>query len=254
MNSRFWEFYLVRYLAGTIFGILVLWYLFLNHGPEISKSFYNGNLDNYLPKQIYGMLFETTYTLENLNINIDGNDIDLRDKIVFDGYNLGTRNSDGVVTFKQDGLTVLTSVILAIAGFLYMYISSMFILVYHSLRIIIFRGEKSKGIYKFYRSLSQLRARGNFKKTIKTDMGLLKKSEKISYNEIKEFVESYRHLREHGNAFFILLSEILFAAWLILFDFHLSGLIIWFSIGTIAWFIGTYLEIKFVEDTSSSDR
>ncbi|MFD0682420.1 MULTISPECIES: hypothetical protein [unclassified Paenibacillus] len=243
MNSRFWEFYLVRYLAGTIFGILVLWYLFLNHGPEISKSFYNGDLSNVLPGQIYNMLFETTYTFDNININFNGSN----------GFILSTNNSDGVVTFKQDGLTVLTSVILAIAGFLYMYISSMFILVYHAFRIIVFKGRRSTGIYNFYINLSQIRAKGNFKETSIKKEGKSTKSEETNFNEIKEFVESYRHLREHGNAFFILLSEIFFAAWLILFKFDVSGLIIWFSIGTIAWFIGTYLEIKFVDENTKDN-
>ncbi len=36
-NNRWWEFLLPRYLAGTMFAVLVLFYLVAFHGNEIQK-------------------------------------------------------------------------------------------------------------------------------------------------------------------------------------------------------------------------
>ena len=37
-NNRWWESYLVRYLAGNIFAVLVLFYLVAFHGTDIQNS------------------------------------------------------------------------------------------------------------------------------------------------------------------------------------------------------------------------
>ena len=60
-----------------------------------------------------------------------------------------------------------------------------------------------------------------------------------------EFIESYKHLREHGNAFFILLMELALA--LVLFSvekIHIALLMVllWIVPACFVWFLGTYLE------------
>lgn len=92
MGNRFWEFYLVRYLAGTIFGILVIFYLFVNFNTQILNA-YIGKSDEQTVKAVITFLFG-----EKLELN------------------------------------VFSSIVLAVLGFLYMYISSMFILILHAIR------------------------------------------------------------------------------------------------------------------------
>lgn len=72
---------------------------------------------------------------------------------------------------------------------------------------------------------------------------------------VKEYVESYRHLREHGNAFLIILMEVILATALYEADstirfFTLA--IIWITPATFSWFLGTWLEFKLVPDKPKS--
>jgi hypothetical protein len=67
---------------------------------------------------------------------------------------------------------------------------------------------------------------------------------------ISQYVESYRHLREHGNAFSIVLLE--FALLLVLRAtprpaLALGALILWLLPSTYSWFIGSLLESKLHE-------
>jgi hypothetical protein len=61
----------------------------------------------------------------------------------------------------------------------------------------------------------------------------------------KEYIESYRHLREHGNAFFIALLELLLGA--ALFYSPVSWavvLMLWITPAAGVWFFGTFLESR----------
>ncbi|WIM38499.1 hypothetical protein PO903_17870 [Paenibacillus sp. PK4536] len=65
MGNRFWEFYLVRYLLGTIFAIIILFYLFYNYNNEISNSFFHSqDSPQSAQSAVSGFLFDTTYTLQ----------------------------------------------------------------------------------------------------------------------------------------------------------------------------------------------
>ncbi|MHA7967442.1 hypothetical protein ACX93W_25300 [Paenibacillus sp. CAU 1782] len=138
MGKRFWEFYLVRYLLGTIFGIVILFYFVINYNEELSKSFlfkninhdFNVSDEDTLRANIYSMLFETTFSLGKEDVN----------QIVesFGGNTVFNTDLNSEVTFKQTGLTVLAAIILGVSGFLYMYFSSMAILVLHGIRYIIY--------------------------------------------------------------------------------------------------------------------
>lgn len=60
-----------------------------------------------------------------------------------------------------------------------------------------------------------------------------------------EYIESYRHLREHGNAYAILLAEIVLALALDVSPswFFVGGLLVlWILPAAFVWFIGTWLE------------
>lgn len=65
--------------------------------------------------------------------------------------------------------------------------------------------------------------------------------------QVTEYVESYRHLREHGNAFSILLAEVVLGFVLVSLPNKLSAvavLFIWMLPASASWLLGTVLESK----------
>jgi len=66
---------------------------------------------------------------------------------------------------------------------------------------------------------------------------------------VGEYVESYRHLREHGNALLIILMEVILAAALYEADTtvrFITVAMIWILPAAFSWFLGTWLEFELV--------
>lgn len=85
-------------------------------------------------------------------------------------------------------------------------------------------------VRNFYHELAGQRARGG------------------NEDSVREYVESYRHLREHGNAFLIIMMEVVLAASLYAADSILrviGVMVVWILPATFAWFLGTWLEFSF---------
>lgn len=221
MNTRFWEFYLVRYLSGTIFGVLVIVYLLAHYDPQISNIFNTASVKKY----VISTLLETTDEIKFYKpINSDELRLKQNDMTI-----VIEENPVGLTT-KRVEFNLLAAVTVTVMGFLYMYVSSMLILFLHTIRKCLFYSINSRpSFYMFYKKLSHKRA------------------ERERELQVEEYIESYRHLREHGNAFGILLSEIVFAFLLIHTSFNIIFICIWFTIGFFSWIIGTLLEIKLVE-------
>ncbi|WP_280754629.1 hypothetical protein [Paenibacillus sp. LBL] len=247
MKNRFWEYYLIRYLAGTIFGVIILFYLFYNYHDYIGNSFQFKSKDGEeIHQEVYSLLFNTTFEFEG--VSPDKVRLDNREVVVETSKENSSLARVAEITVNE--VTVLSMVILLVAGFLYMYISSMFVLFLHTFRFIIFgliKGGRKSRLYVFYLILSRVRAVG--KQSIKEETNKNNKednSKEPSKKErwVNEYVESYRHLREHGNAFGILLSEMLFAYFLIKTDFKIYGLALWILIGFLSWWVATYMEVK----------
>ncbi|WIM38498.1 hypothetical protein PO903_17865 [Paenibacillus sp. PK4536] len=101
--------------------------------------------------------------------------------------------------------------------------------------------------YQFYKRLSEYRAK---KEKIKSRFKLSEFCEKSESEKLpkEEFIESYKHLREHGNAFGIIICEILFAFWLVFWEFSFWAVFYWSLIGFSSWILGTYLEVKIVSE------
>jgi hypothetical protein len=234
-NNRWWESYLVRYLLGNIFAILILFYLFINYDKQISKSFCKTNNqickkieDNKttLSKELYGLIFQSSKEISGSNKLLMDKTIIITDK---------NNNNYTIVTTDVDFISLI---IIGIFAFLYMYISSILIYIIH-----IFRG----GIFNFYKF---------YKESAKIRDGIEKENIDDSTNKkvTKTYIESYKHLREHGNAYSIVLMELLFTFLLICFDFSIYFLICWLMVGAIGWLVGFYLETQMVlEYTNNKD-
>lgn len=68
----------------------------------------------------------------------------------------------------------------------------------------------------------------------------------------RQYVESYKHLREHGNAFFILLFEVVLGIVLTAAptpQLAFISLLLWILPAAFVWFIGTVLEYRFSTST-----
>lgn len=328
-GNRFWEFYLVRYLLGTIFGVVVLFYLVINYNNEITTSFFKSEIPTKIEKlckdkqnssdiqkleckykkqqakkllkageilgavrmlpdeekigaKIASLLYETTYDVGKEDA------IDVLKTLGGTDQN-SSKNSDKNIQLKQTGFPILAAIVLVVAGFLYMYFSSMIILILHGIRFVwIGYFVNSKKIDRkdviFLLSLflilffiimcgtTELIQINTFIVTflIMTTLILLfpkvgvfylylskyrgsitKISEKTGglQDTVKsEYIESYKHLREHGNAFGIIVCEIVFAGWLIMWDFSFWAIFYWCLIGFTSWILGSYLEIKAVSE------
>jgi hypothetical protein len=71
----------------------------------------------------------------------------------------------------------------------------------------------------------------------------------IKEDWVAQYVESYRHLREHGNAFSILLLEFAFGLTLVeapRLRFAVLGTVLWLLPSTFSWYIGSLLESKLI--------
>ncbi|MCR8630711.1 hypothetical protein [Paenibacillus radicis (ex Xue et al. 2023)] len=342
-GNRFWEFYLVRYLLGTIFGIMILFFLVINYNDQITASFLNSgdsiiekfkaddkptvkqmlekdnqldvvrmlNDEDKIRANLFSLLFNITYDVKKDDVNVI-----LR---TLGKDNFFPLNDGRTIVLKQTGFPVLAAIILAVSGFLYMYFSSMLILILHGVRKVLFdymnKLSESKlftlkkqdrlktialilaflvllfcfnwrhvisitfiivfcigfmmkytSIHQFYEDLSSIRAMTKYKEDsslINIEMMEIKQASylKTSYlqpklfkgdlannnektqDENREYIESYRHLREHGNAFGIIVCEIVFAYWLIIWDFSYWAIVYWCLLGSTSWILGTYLEI-----------
>ena len=284
-SGHWWEYYAVRYALGTIVGAMIVWRL-CQADPVLRPLL----LDNGTAE------LNASRTLSVPRS--DATDLTL------------SKEKSGTPKTPPSSLPDLTGlVLLAIYGWAYCYTASAPVLVFHSGRFLLAKGEfpccvrkgwswcilgfvvvcasvafasflwpsllaytltvpfvglsffllavvaqflvigctilRKKQLYEFYRSLGGNRKNGN-----------------------NEVVDSYRHLREHGNAFFILSLEVLLA--LAFLDFRavtqrLSGtagavaeplapylltVLIWILPASLVWLIAVLVEIPFGVDPS----
>lgn len=234
-NSRWWEFYFVRYFVGTVVGGAII--LFLNASESSS--------------------------LQNLII-------------------------PGVTDLSKLGVQHLF--LLAAMGLAYCYISSAPILVLHAARgaflthdtklfnrvffcALSIIGVVAVAVYIFYSELYMpffwatiLFAILMALQLVPFGLSLLKNGEKAhayyrqltearsrDKEETRQYVESYKHLREHGNAFFILLFELALGIILALVPEPLVAfnvLLFWIIPAALVWLVGTVLEARFANEPS----
>jgi len=235
-NSRWWEFYLVRYFVGTVFGTLLI--MLIVYSPD-------SGINNLLSSN----------------------------KITLSG-------------FKTNKFELSYLWLFGFIGLAYCYLSSAPILVFHSVRSV-FKKTLVKNTFLKYLVIAILifivfliknwnliiKTLGGTYTTLAILLALLiictqfillvflfsenelfsfykKLAEKRSVTRHKitvEYVESYRHLREHGNAFLILIMEIFLCFILYNLDSLLlisCVLTLWIFPAGFVWYIGTYLESR----------
>lgn len=238
-NSRWWEFYLVRYFVGTVFGTLLVLLIVYSPDSGINRlldsnkfrmSGFNINKFDLSYLWLYGFIGLAYCYLASAPVLVLHTV-----RAVFPRLILLVNSKMKIFVFAiifslivcllvwkwkemQDYLGgsytfaayILATIIIGFQIFLFMFLI------------------KKNDMFKFYKNLSTKRS----------------EKEKLVTTE---YVESYKHLREHGNAFLILLFEIILCFIIYnsnsLFVFS-SFLTLWILPASLVWFSGTYLESK----------
>ncbi len=240
-DNRWWEFYFVRYFVGTVAGALVILFLAKHTGPLIGYQV-------SMPEEIKVIVASATGLNATLLAAaglafcyIAGSPI-----LVFHatrGLLLAKRPRSKVATtvflisvalltaaqvvplwyaLRSDG-DPWTNVQFYVADSLLLLVSLAFVaqvfLVYFSLI------GRDQAIFDYYDRLVTKRANADARKG--------------------EYIESYRHLREHGNAYLILVFELLLGGALLYASVPWSILLLlWVLPGSGIWFFGNVLESR----------
>lgn len=243
MDNRWWEFYFVRYFVGTAIGGVVVLFLVTSKSPVM---FSQGELASIL-KLLEPGRFESGYIILLAAVGLafcyvasapilvlhairgsllnTGNSMNGKLITIFWGAVLVI--SVGLCAKLWSELSVVSDPLKSSDFFLGAMVLCIAALIFVVQIFLFWRAwyEPEQYAYKYYEDLSLRRASAD--------------------RSGKEYVESYRHLREHGNAFFIVLLELFFGA--VLFYFPSSwgvALLLWVAPAALVWFFGTRLECR----------
>lgn len=235
-NARWWETYLVRYITGSVVGAVIVYVVLWKAGLDLIPCFDEIKNSNLLVLLALG--FAYCY-LASAPIALLHAMRSMFDKT--GGIDVSKTNVGLLLAF-----VVILSTLLAWGTYQYLWgltvcVGLLLCYVYF-LAVNSFRKRKSdeKGNqWQFwYHKLAISREKG-----------------------AKEFIESYRHLREHGNAFFIVILEIALAIPLFMIvslsinmemkiGIMLTVTLVWLSTGMVCWMLGNTLE-QYLIDTPS---
>lgn len=237
ISSRWWEYYFVRYFIGTIVGAASIIAL-LNFSPifqaESFKSLLsNVNLEHITVLGTLGLAYCYLASAPMLTIHAT------RAYIDWDGKSISGES------FCRFALILITvSVLLSIpylgnASIDWIFNSADFVPIFLISIVLTFQFYQLGVAYH-----------DSFKKLIDFYLAMTKNRASTS-PFIKEYVVSYRHMREHGNAFAIIFFEVCLTIVLISArDIRVfAGLIFfWVVPAALVWFIATVLENRIPEN------
>ena len=251
MNGRWWEYYAVRYLVGSIVGAVAILYLGKYSGCQLRKDvqpLFDLLLQesNYFPSAIAlaALGFAFCYIASSPILVFH------TCRAYFDFPKLKER-------WKEFGkvrqiIAVIIAMTITVGSIIFMHsnyppllttILILLVLIPQIALLILACNDRFEEIKTFYEKLAKNRAKPAKSKPNKTESDTKEKSLQT------EYTTSYRHLREHGNAMGIIVLEVILAyalANLPSISYAVVVLVFWILPGVFAWFIGTVLEFNFV--------
>lgn len=236
-TARWWEFYMIRYLIGTLIGTILLYMLFSNFSKrDIPDSTYKDILENILCLDdttdliilIVGGL-AVSYIASSPILILHAIRLRLKPK----KKRLGSMDKKRIRT-----IPVRSGIVFFILGAILTLITTYYFFISIETGVISILVIIPFGLLLYY----WISEYGDEQKIKHAYYEIVRAREK---NQFKEYTESYRHLREHGNAFFILFTEILLG--LALYPVHkpydiLAVLAVWIIPPVLIWFFANYLE------------
>ena len=244
-DNRWWEFYFVRYFVGTAIGAIVVLFLATDSSPVFTNQ---GALATIL-KLLRPEKFESGYIAVLATVGLAFCFIASAPILVFHSvrgsfHQSGSWKNRKVMAWFSITLLIVTGLQLAMLwsalsikgnpilspefykGIAFtVFVSLLFVVQLFLLWLEMFGQEKHA--FEYYENLVKRRA-----------------SASAAGNE---FIESYRHLREHGNAFFAVLLELLLGA--VLFYTPLPWaviLMLWIFPAAVVWLFGTLMESRII--------
>jgi hypothetical protein len=221
-SSHWWEQYTVRYFIGTIIGVFVV-FILRSHGPlkdEVAKLIPDLlKIDGKKLAAVGALGLAFCYVASAPILTLHA----VRGSLSVDhcGFNLGLLGfvvSPLLITYGADYI-----------GINCVRIASLGIIVGGQCVLIVISSlERFKKLKAFYDDLIEARL--------------------YDWSTKRDYVDSYRHLREHGNALAIVLCELALAAFLATAHDAREALVVialWVAPGAWSWMIGSVLERHF---------
>jgi hypothetical protein len=246
-SPRFWEIYILRYSVGAVLGALILFFL-VKHNTPLSNLIFvkSGEPIDIIQVGIFlavGLLYSYLASAPILVFHAGRFLIPKKSGSVF--------SNSGIWTI----IFLLSNLAFPIAFF---FLSSMDIAIKYFFSLVIYLASAifTGQIIIIIRCQGQRAEQFIFYKNLAINR----------YYSKGGIVDSYRHLREHGNAFLIIIFEmilgvIMFAATMYSYFFNFEKnpdiyeiaanlvivLIVWILPAAIIWLIACYIEQEFVE-------
>lgn len=233
MENKWWEYYAVRYFVGTVVGAIIIAYLnshscllkdSLNDFVKFKDSAFLG------VGQLAALGFAFCYIASAPVLTLHATRAHIR---------CSTVKKSPFINIVPLAMSMLVIFVYA-RSFMPLSAALIFGVVVGSQIGLILAAiiSKFRHVEEFYRVLAINRASANSKKDDPATASL-------------EYVTSYRHLREHGNAMTIVVLEGLLAYFLLTLpslDHAIIVIAIWLLPATTAWLFGTVLESRFVTE------
>lgn len=209
-DSRWWEFYFVRYFVGTALGAIVVLFLALADSPVADSQ---GALAEIL-KTLKPEKFESGYVAVLTTVGLAFCYVASAPILVFHALRGSLLKVRARANWKSlsifSSVVALLSLIQSVALWSAMEINEQSWRTPEFLAGVVFLFSSSL-IFVAQVFLLWMSMYGKEKDSFEYYDRLVKKRASRSVTA-SEYVESYRHLREHGNAFFIALLELLLGA------------------------------------------
>lgn len=226
-NSRWWETYLVRYITGSVIGAVIVYIILKKSGIDLIPHFDDIKNSNLIVLFTLGFAYcylaSAPITLLHAVRSL-----------------VGKAGGLDISNFMFISLLALVAIIFALLAWwaTYQYfwglagfVGMLLFFVYYMSIDLFNKVQHKNQWHMWYTRLAISRENGS-----------------------KEFIESYRHLREHGNAFFIVLLEIALAIPIFMIvslpspkmEMKIALMLIvaflWLSTGMLCWFLANSLE------------
>jgi len=232
-SNRWWEFYFIRYFVGSVLGALIV--MALSFHPDSMLSGVIASLFDFDKSGALQLKGEHIWVILSFGVAF----CYLASSPILVMHALRAHfdfQSDTDLSLKAWGLRlIITAIPLIVIWSLFgdNKIKSGFLSAYGlvvAFQIVLLAPalyKKFDCIFVFYKALAKDRAKES--------------------QDRKQFIESYRNLREHGNAFLILFCELVLGCALFVSASLAEALIvitIWLVPTLPIWFLGTFLESK----------
>lgn len=234
MENRWWEYYAVRYLVGTVVGAGII-ALFISEPNSPYKHILLSLGENL--EDVAILRFSSVAAIGFAYCYIASSPV-LTLHIMRAHLRYSELHSSWLWCFICSVLAIVAAIELLPP---WAAIGTGLVIGFQIGLILLAFYNKFSVIENFYRELARTRSKSMIKKENSPDAG-------------HEYITSYRHMREHGNAFMIVILEGILAYTLFHLPSAMDGfyfIFIWLLPATLAWLMGTLLESRLVTNSLS---